>query len=586
MKRIIAMLTSLILILAALAACGQGNNAQKAGDASQPSTQSPAKSAEKSSSGDFFPLDEEVTLTAFVLGMEGGVDYTDNYVTEWIKEKTNINLKFTTAVSGDDGKTKLNLMLYSKETLPDVFIATGWTKAECALYGAEGIVIPLNKYLENAKRWKELTELCPAYKGDVTMLDGNIYTYGDVNECFHCTHQARMWIYQPWVDSLNGGVLPGTTDELYDFLVKVKTMDPNGNGVADEIPMTGFLGGWASDPFTFLSNAFVQNNNIMSNTNPTIAAGLVIDKSGKLRYNLISNEYRDALTYMNRLYSEGLLDPQTYTQTSDQANATLENDIHLVALMGGGAMPQNADFWPQREGLWQKWTILPPLKGPKGVQLGYTSLNGYFGSCIGLVSADCKNPEIAVQMYDTLASLEGNTVTGLGVEGITWEWTNTGTNLVGGTPIYRKLSPEHRLENGNVDWAAYGYSFKDATWDSDARIGSSTNEYREAEAVDNPDLNVEAVLFRSANVYNKYAFDPDSIVPDMPYTAEQSKLISEYAVSVGAYANSASIRFITGDMNIQTGWDAYLSEMDKMGVNNYISVMQEAYDTYKNSLGK
>ena len=159
-----------------------------------------------------FPLEEEVTLTAFVLGMSGGVDYTDNYVTQWIKEKTNVNIDFTYAVSGDDGKTKLNLMIYSGEELPDIFIATGWTKAECALYGAEGVVIPLNEYLEDCENWNRFNEECPGHYEDLVMSDGNIYTYGDVNECFHCTHQARMWIYQPWVDSLNDGVLP--TDKI------------------------------------------------------------------------------------------------------------------------------------------------------------------------------------------------------------------------------------------------------------------------------------------------------------------------------------------------------------------------------------
>ena len=575
-----AFLLAALLLTVAVCGCG-GQTAQNTG--SQAANNGGAQSASNGAAP--ATANEEVTLTAFVLGMEGGMDYTNNYVTQWIKEKMNVNLEFTIAVTGDDGKTKLNLMIHSNETLPDVFIATGWTKAETALYGSEGIVIPLNQYLENAPQWNSLNEQSPARRGDLTMLDGNIYTYGDVNECYHCTHQARMWIYQPWVDSLNNGVLPTTTEELHEFLTKVKTMDPNGNGVADEIPMTGVLGGWAADPLTYLSNAFVQNNNIMSNTNPVVAAGFVIDEQGKLKYNLISDEYRDALTYMNRLYSEGLLDPQTYTQTSDQVNATLENQEHLVALMGGGAMPENTNFWSQSDGPWQNWTILPPLKGPNGVQLAFTSLNGYFGSCIGLVSSDCKNPDVAVQMFDLIASEEGTAVTSFGVEGIGWEWTSEGTNLVGGTPIWRNLRPnEHLRDDGKVDWAAYGFDFKDATWDSDAVMASRTKKFREGEAVDNPDMNVEAILYRCADIYNKYAYNVNSIVPDMPYTEEQSKLISEYAVSVGTYANSASIRFITGDMNIQTGWDAYLAEMDKMDVNGYISVMQEAYDAYKNSL--
>ena len=57
-------------------------------------------------------------------------------------------------------------------------------------------------------------------------------------------------------------------------------------------------------------------------------------------------------------------------------------------------------------------------------------------------------------------------------------------------------------------------------------------------------------------------------------------------MSVGAYANSATIRFITGDMNVETDWDSYLAEMEKMDLPGYIAVMQEAYDAYVASMGK
>ena len=532
-----------------------------------------------------FPLEEEVTLTAFVLGMEGGVNYESNYVTQWIKEKTNINLKFVYAGSGEDGKTKLNLMLYSNEKLPDVFINTRWSKAECMLYGQEGIVIPLNQYLENSPNWNRLNELSPARRGDLTMSDGNIYTYGDDNECFHCSHQARMWIYQPWVDLLNDGVLPTTTDELYDFLVKVKTQDPNGNGKADEIPMTGYLDGWATDPFVFISNSFVQNNNFISNTNPTIAGGFVID-GDKIVYNLKTEAYRDALRYMNKLFKEGLLDSQTYTQTSDQCNATMDNEEHLVAVMGGGPMPQNADFWGARPGQWQKWTLLPPLKGPDGVQLAFTGLDNYFGTCVGLVSSDCEHPELAVAMFDLLASEEGNRVQNSGVEGISWKWTDELPSLSGGTSRWVKLIPEKTKEDGTTDWAAYGYDFEDATWDADGAIRCDTAAMRESEGVEDPELNGEAVLYRAALTYHEYAADVATIVPNMPFTEEQSKLIAEYTLSVDAYANSATIRFITGDMDIEADWEAYLAELNKMDVDGYVKVMQDAYDAYKASLSK
>ena len=39
-------------------------------------------------------------------------------------------------------------------------------------------------------------------------------------------------------------------------------------------------------------------------------------------------------------------------------------------------------------------------------------------------------------------------------------------------------------------------------------------------------------------------------------------------------------------MSIDNDWETYLSEMDKMDVQGYISTMQEAYDSYTASMAK
>ena len=219
---------------------------------------------------------------------------------------------------------------------------------------------------------------------------------------------------------------------------------------------------------------------------------------------------------MNKLYSEGLLDSQTYTQTSDQCNATLENDPHLVALMGGGAMPENTNMWVRKEGDWQDWTLLPPLKGPDGVQYAYTGLNTYYNNCCGVVSADCQYPEIAVQLFDLLASPEGTNVQSYGIEGIQWRWTTEGSNLVGGTPVYEKLTPEHTLADGTIDFSAYGYTCKSSTWDSDASIGGRTSKGREEEGITgDPKMYSESILQEAAIVYDPYSYNLDTIVPNM-----------------------------------------------------------------------
>ena len=308
MKRTVIFLLCLLLIL-----CG-GNHASHA-----------SEEVPILGKGDYFPLEQPVQLTAWVVNAVDNISIKNSYVLDWIREETNVDLQITKEFSGSGAKYKLSLSVATAQELPDILLCTRWTKAECALYGMQGLVLPLDAYLEDCENWNKLTEICgPEHVSDLMMPDGHIYCYGAVNECFHLTHQARMWLYKDWVDLLLDGRLPETTEEFYDYLCKVATMDPNGNGIADEIPLTGQIDeGWANDPFTFLSNAFVHNNTIYGSTNQTVASGCYLE-DGEVRCNWVEEEYREALRYMNRLYSEGLLHSQVFSQNQQQMTAQVE----------------------------------------------------------------------------------------------------------------------------------------------------------------------------------------------------------------------------------------------------------------------
>ena len=64
----------------------------------------------------------------------------------------------------------------------------------------------------------------------------------------------------------------------------------------------------------------------------TVAAGLVVN-DGKIEYSVMTDEYREALRYINKLYSEGLLDPQTCTQDNTCLLYTSIIDKKLVFLV-------------------------------------------------------------------------------------------------------------------------------------------------------------------------------------------------------------------------------------------------------------
>ena len=584
LKKVTALLTTAAMAATLLAGCGsEGGGEEEKNKEAANTTESKSETADgpfdfASVSDVTFPLKEKLTFDVFVYATNtGGGTMQDNYVTDWIEEKTNIHLNFVYDVDGDEAKTKLNLVMTDPENMPDIFLATNWSKAETAIYAEQGLILPLDDYLADAKNWNELNEISPTRKGDLILSDGHIYTYGADGESYHNNYQNRMWIYKPWVDSLNGGKMPETTEELYDFLVKVKTQDPNGNGLNDEIPMTGYIGGWCSDPTVWLINSFVQCNNPLSNTNPTVGAGLAVE-DGKIVYNVMNDAYKEALLYINKLYEEGLLDTQTFTQDANQFKATLNEGDHLVAMHAAGRnRADKANFDSGKDGDWINWTAIEPVAGPEGVRLCTYDANNYFSSARGILSSNCKYPEIAVALFDFLVTEEATRVQANGPEGFGWKFVNEGTSLSGGTPSFTQTKiPD------DFDWTGNGFAKKydNYTWPSDARIILDHAGYRGELLVEDTVKNLEYILQKAAERYSVYAPTLDEVVPNMAFDVETSQKISEYSLTIGGYVNQATVQFITGDLDIEKEWDNYINTLKTMGVDDYISLYQKQYDAY------
>lgn len=524
--------------------------------------------------GDYFPLSEKITLTAWVVNTVGQTSVSNSYVLDWISEKANIDLQVTKEFSGKGASDQLDFLLATTTDLPDILLCTRWTKAECALYGQQGLVIPLDEYLSSCQNWNRLTDICgEAHATDLQMPDGHIYCFGSVNECFHLIHQARMWVYKPWIDLLCGGRLPETTEEFYQYLRKVAQMDPNGNGLSDEIPLMGQIDeGWANDPFTFLSNSFVHNNTIYGSTNATIGIAGAYVENGLVKFNWVEEAYRQALRYMNRLYAGGLLYSQTYTQNGYQFQARLEAEPHLVGAVASGFIPDT--FSIQLAEDWSEWACLPPLAGPDGTRLSYQSSYDYFYNCNGLVTNACQYPEVAVQLFDLLASAEGTLVQNYGREHYEWDWCDgtEGKGLDGKAPLY-----QFHFSGSLIQTDETGKALK---WPSDVLIGSLFDAFRNASLVEEGIFNGEKELWDFAVQYDAYSPGPDTVYPNIAYTADQSQEILRYQETIGRYVEQAAVRFIVGGMNLDADWTAYLTLLNSMGQQDYQRLLQEAYDSY------
>ncbi|MDE0026559.1 MAG: extracellular solute-binding protein [Spirochaetaceae bacterium] len=189
-------------------------------------------------------FEEKVTMTAFVSYTRTIVDFEANEMTKWMEEQTNIHWEWDAVNSSEDAKAKFTLVMNSGAELPDMMMGMNITNDEKHLYGSQGLFIPLNDIIEEHGFYiKDVVKAAPNFLKESAGPDGNVYVITAYEECYHCGVAQKMWINQVWLDKL-GLEMPTTTEELREVLRAFKTQDPNGNGVADELPLSGFANSW------------------------------------------------------------------------------------------------------------------------------------------------------------------------------------------------------------------------------------------------------------------------------------------------------------------------------------------------------
>ena len=198
-----------------------------------------------------------------------------------------------------------------------MFYAAGLTAAEQMNYGEQGILIPLEELIEEyAPNFKALMDEIPEIRKSITAPDGHIYSLPAIDLSQHW-YRNPLWYNGDFLEALNIDKLPETTEELYNFLKRVKEEDPNGNGVADEIPISSVSTATtnARDIRTWSLGAFgIYEDEIY------------VDDKDVVHYTPIEEGFREYLVYMNRLWKEDLLDHESYSQTAEQKKAKAQNN--------------------------------------------------------------------------------------------------------------------------------------------------------------------------------------------------------------------------------------------------------------------
>lgn len=515
-----------------------------------------------------FPIVEEpITLTVMFPSQTAIPDIAENSFTKEYEELTGIHIEWQ-EVPSDSLADRVNISLSSGD-MPDIYLSCGVSLSQQQAYGPQGAFVPLNDYIEQyGEVFQKIEENVPGVADTLTMGDGNIYALPYIEKCVHCEGSSKLWINTKWLDALDMEP-PTTVDEFEDMLRRFKEEDPNGNGEADEIPLLTYEGGWHSNAMSgWLTNPFVY-------TSPD--NNYVYLDGDEIKLSYMQDGWKEAMSWLNKLYEEGLYYDQSLVINYDQARQLCAADgttEDVGCFTGGTPDLPGADV-----SQWGPYVALAPIEGPNGRVATWMPYSQITPTAFVITSA-CENPAAAFRWGVEQYNKDINYRKTFGVEGENWKYVTPGEDDVPADAADFNTGDPAEIAPF-IDGVGWGDE-QDYCWRG-LGLRCDTGDYKDLRYAQvqsgDYDTNMEHRLsVDTQEQMEPYYPDMEICVPTLVYTEEQSATLANTESVVISYVEEMAAAFITGTSDPEADWDAYLNELSVKGVDQLLEIYQAAYD--------
>ncbi|NMA83549.1 MAG: extracellular solute-binding protein [Epulopiscium sp.] len=540
-KKGLAKLTVLFLVLGLLSGCGKGAKPSNPDEGSQNGTTTNGTTTNNSTTaeekGNFnatgLPILNEPEEFTFMVMQQSTTHPAENKpIVKETEEATNIKINWI-EVPQSSWKEKTNIAFASGD-LPDVFASGG---IDTALHYEQFLILDdlIEQYAPNVQKILE----DPRYAQGLKAPDGKIHQLPGGDEAFNNQMDKTLWINQAWLDTL-GLKMPTTTDEFYDVLKAFKEKDPNGNGKADEIPLT-FQGitTWA----TGMSNLFGPFGVLETGSH-------VFMDGDKVVFAAREQGYYDALQWMHKLFKEGLIDQEAFSHSAEQYGSKAKGKDII-----GATVNWRPDVTVGPE-LGDNYTHVVPLKGPEGKQM--VSLNNIVRTSGFGITTACKNPEALIRWYDYInSSMEMTLKWSRGVENEHWK-------KVEGDKFM--FTPENRPADVNAGEWKNNFTFGGQS----PSLWTITMEDRIVPNPNSPKDIKKAAITESL----PYAIPGLPAGSDTPENTERKSMLS---ADIDTYITKFIATSVINGIDEQK-WEAHLKALKDLRVDEYVEISQEYVD--------
>ncbi|GGG17213.1 extracellular solute-binding protein [Paenibacillus abyssi] len=486
-----------VLILAMLAACGSNNGSYNGN--SNPATGNGGASAEQ----------EKPVLKQ--LGFQRNFDPNKDPVAAFLEEKTGYKVEYET-LPLENPDDKLNLLMANNEPY-DIVKLSG---AQYNRLAVQGALEPLDELL--AQHGQNLLKETPAEFFENAKVDGQIYGIPEKHPRGFVG--SALAIRQGLLDELNMQV-PTTIDEFYNLLKAIKEQ----KGI---VPLTGF-----ESMIPEISGAF----------------GVVTSfdvQDGKLIHRLEGPGMKEYLAFMNKLYSEGLIDPEWPVNKPETIQQKFATGKAGIMTYGWGIAPAVTEALNKNIPD-SKITLITSLKGEDG-QIGNWIQGGGVSWYIAIPKSS-KNKEAAMKYMNMKVEPELFKELAIGEEGVHYTKESDGKMF----PVL----PAFNEARGNSDW------FMTST---------DASEFEELWMLR---VRKDAVLYATFEEIQEKQLsfsksDPTLLAPPLPVVANNlqklNKAENDYVIKVMAGAETLD------------GYDKFVADWKSQGGADLLAELSAWYD--------
>ncbi len=319
--------------------------------------------------------------------------YTDNAYTRYIKSV--INVQNVDVFEANDSQYDTNVsMVISMGSLPDIMVVSSQDEVEQLVEA--GLIEDLTESYNNciSDRIRKMYESYGDSLKDMVTYDGKIMALPETN----ITDGPNLvWLRKDWMDKL-GLSEPHTIDDVVNIVKHFISEDPGNNGVdasgkpntvglAVDTDVTGECG---------YSSEFLLD--IIFACFGAYPKQWIMNDDGEIVYGSVTDEAKEALSYISSLYNQGVIDNDFLLRTSTNICELIENGM-CGSFFGPWWAPNNplvnaVSRNPDAD--WQPYLIATDSDGTTS----YHSQNPCYKYVV--VRKGYEHPEIAAKMISVM----------------------------------------------------------------------------------------------------------------------------------------------------------------------------------------